>query len=190
MDCGWGRWLEDVNSPAFLVSSHTVRTGYIKYHLLSLLQRIKGRNIRVRVVRVRPYKRQCWSFWIKVLEKNLDSPLDRKEIQPVHSKGNQSWVFIGRTDAKTEAPVLWPPDAKNWLIGKVPDTGKDWKQEEKRVAKEEMVGVHHWFFSGHELEQTLGESGGQGSLVCCTPRHHKEFQKWLSNWTTTLVWDF
>ena len=85
-----------------------------------------------------------WCFWTMVLEKTLESPLDCKEIQPFHSKGNQSWIFIGRTDAEAEAPILWPPDAKNWLTGKDPDAGKDWRQEEKGTTEDEMVGWHHW----------------------------------------------
>jgi len=92
-----------------------------------------------------------WCFWTVVLEKTLESPLDCKEIQLVHPKGNQSWVFIGRTDAEVETPILWPPDAKNWLIWKGPDAGKDWRQEEKGTAEDEMVGWHHWL-NGHEFE--------------------------------------
>ena len=84
-----------------------------------------------------------WCFWTVVLEKTLESPLDCKEIQPVHSKGNQSWIFIGRTDAEDETLILWPPDVKNWLIGKDPDAGKDWRQEEKGMTEDEMVGWHH-----------------------------------------------
>ena len=84
-----------------------------------------------------------WCFWTVVLEKTLESPLDCKEIQPVHPKGNESWIFIGRTDDEAETPILWPPDAKNWLIWKDPDAGKDWRQEEKRTAEDEMVAWHH-----------------------------------------------
>ena len=87
-----------------------------------------------------------WCFWTVVLEKTLESPLDCKEIQPVHPKGNQSWVFIGRTDAEAEAPQLWPFDVKNWLTGKDPDAGKDWRQEEKGMTEDEMVGWHHWLY--------------------------------------------
>ena len=90
-------------------------------------------------------------FWIVVLEKTVESPLDCKEIQPVHPKGNQSWIFIGRTDAEAETPILGPPDAKNWLIGKDPDSGKDWRQEEKGTTEDEMVGWHHWL-NGHDFE--------------------------------------
>ena len=91
-----------------------------------------------------------WCFWAVVLEKTVESPLDCKEIQPVRPKGNQSWIFIGRTDAEAETPILWPPDAKNWLIGKDPDAGKNWRQEEKGMTDVEMVGWHHW--NGHEFE--------------------------------------
>ena len=92
-----------------------------------------------------------WGFWTVVLEKILDSPLDSKNIQLVHPKGNQSWMFTGRTDAEAEIPVLWPPDAKNWLIGKDPDAGKDWRWEEKGATEDEMVGWHHRL-KGHEFE--------------------------------------
>ena len=85
-----------------------------------------------------------WCFWTVLLEKTLKGPLDCKEIQPVHPKGNQSWIFLGRTDAEAETPILWPPDVKNWLTGKDPDAGKDWRQEEKGTAEHEMVECHHW----------------------------------------------
>ena len=98
-----------------------------------------------------------------VLEKTLESPLDNKEIKLVHPKGNQPWIFIGRTDAEAEAPILWLPDAKSQLIGKDPDAGKDWGQEEKQATEDEMNGWHHWL-NGHEFEGTLGDSEGQGSL--------------------------
>ena len=94
---------------------------------------------------------KCWCFSTVVLEKNLESPLDSKEIQPGHSKGNQSWIFIGRTDTEAETPILWPPDVKNWLIGKDPDAGKDWRQEEKGMTEDEMVGWHH-LLNGCEFE--------------------------------------
>ena len=112
-----------------------------------------------------------WCFWTVVLEKTLESPLDCKEIQP-HPKGNHSWIFIGRTDAEVETPILWPPEAKNWLIGKDPDTGKDGRQEEKGRLKG-MVGWHHRL-NGHEFEQTLWVGDGQGSLACCSPWGCKE----------------
>ena len=92
-----------------------------------------------------------WCFWTVALEKTLESPLDCKEIQPVHPKGNQSWIFIGRTDTEAETPILWPPDVKSWLIWKDPDAGKDWRREEKGITEDEMVGWHHWFY-GHEFE--------------------------------------
>ena len=107
-----------------------------------------------------------WCFWTVVLEKTLESPLDCKEIQPVHLKGDQSWMFIGRTDTEAETPIRWPPDAKNWLIWKDPDAGKDWRQEEKGMAEDEMVGWHHRL-NGHEFEWTPGVGDGQGGLVCC-----------------------
>jgi len=99
-------------------------------------------------------KVECWridAFWTVVLEKTLENPLDSKEIQPVHPKGNQSWMFIGKTDAEAETPMLWPPDVKNWLIGKDLDAGKDWRWEEKGMTEDEMVGWHHWL-NGHESE--------------------------------------
>ena len=92
-----------------------------------------------------------WCFWTVVLEKTLEGPLDCKEIEPVHPKGNQSWIFIGRTDVEAETLILWPPDVKNWLIGKDPEAGKDWSQEKKGMTEDEMVGWHHWL-SGHEFE--------------------------------------
>ena len=114
-----------------------------------------------------------WCFHIAALEKTLESPLDRKEIKPVHSKGVQPWVFFGRNDAEAEATILWPPDAESWLIGKDPDAGKDWGQEEKRETEGEMVGWHHGL-DGRESEQTLEDSEGQGSLACCSPWGCKE----------------
>ena len=113
-----------------------------------------------------------------MLGKTLERPLDSKEIQPVNPKGNQSWIFIGRTEA--EAPILWPFDIKNCLIGKDHDAGKDWRQEEKGMTENEMVGWHHWF-DGCEFEQTPGVYDGQGSLVCCSPWGHKD-------WVTELNW--
>ena len=109
-----------------------------------------------------------WCFWTVVLEKTLESPLDSNEIQPIHPKGNHSWIFIGRTDADPEAPILCLPDAKNWLIGKDPDAGKDWKQEEKGMTVDEMVGWHHRL-DGHKFEQTPGVGNGQGTLACYSP---------------------
>ena len=109
-----------------------------------------------------------WCFWTVVLEKTLESPLDCKEIQPVHPKGNQSWIFMGRTDAEAETLILWSPDVKNWFIGKDPDARKDWRQEEKEMTEDEMVGWHHWL-DGHEFEQAPGVGDGQGGLACCSP---------------------
>ena len=106
-----------------------------------------------------------WCFWTVELEKTLKSPLDCKEIQPVHPKGDQSWVFFGRTDAEAETPILWPPDVKNWLIGKDPDVGKDWRQEEKGITEDEMVEWHHRL-DGHEFESTPGVGDGQEGLAC------------------------
>ena len=122
-----------------------------------------------------------WWFWTVVLEKTLESPLDCKEIQPVHPKGNKSCIFIGRTDAEAETLILWPPDVKNWLIRKDPDAGKDWSWEEKGMTEDEMVGWHHWL-DGYELQQVLGVGDGQGSLVCCSPWGHKEsdMTEWLN----------
>ena len=109
-----------------------------------------------------------WCFWTVVFEKTLESPLGCKEIKPVHSKGNQSWIFSGKTDAETEVPIVWPPDVKNLLIGKNPDAGKDWRQEEKGTTENDKVGWHHQL-DEHEFEQALGVGDGQGSLVCCSP---------------------
>ena len=122
-----------------------------------------------------------WCFWTVVLEKTLKSPLDCKEIQPVHRKGGQSWVFIGRTHAEAETPILWPPELKNWLIGKDPDAGKDWRQEEKRMTEDEMVGWHHWL-NGHGFEQAPWVGEGQGSMVWCSPWGHKESAATVLNW--------
>ena len=122
-----------------------------------------------------------WCFWTLVLEKTLKSPLDWKEIQPVNPKGNQSWIFIGRTDA--EAPIFWPPHVKNWLIGKDPHARKDWRQEEKGTTEDEMVGWHHWL-NGHGFGWILGVGDEQGGLACCGSWDHKESYttEWL-NWT-------
>ena len=106
-----------------------------------------------------------WCFWTVVLEKTLESSLDCKEIQLVHPKGDQSWIFIGRTDTEAESPILWPPDAKNWLIGKDPDAFKDWRQEEKGMTDDEMIGWHHQL-NGHKFMYAPGIGDGQGSLAC------------------------
>ena len=123
-----------------------------------------------------------WCFWTVVLEKTLEIPLDCKEIQPVHSEGDQAWVFFGRTDAKAETPVLWPPHVKSWLIGKDSDAGRDWGQEEKGMTEDEMAGWHHWL-NGCEFEWTPGVGDGQGGLACCNSWGHKE-----SDMTERLNW--
>ena len=126
-----------------------------------------------------------WCFWTVMLEKTLESPLDCKEIQPVHPKGDQSWVFIGRTDVEAETLVLWPPDAKSWLVWKDPDAGKDWREEEKGTTEDEMVGCHHQL-DGYEFGWTLGVGDGQGGLVC--------YGSWVAkighNWATELNWTY
>ena len=112
-----------------------------------------------------------WCFWTVVL-KTLESLLDCK-VKPIKRKGNQPWIFIGRTDAEVEAPILWPPDAKSRLVGRDPDAGKDWGQKEKGATEDEIIGWHHWL-NGHEFEQTPGDSEGQESLACCSPWGDKE----------------
>ena len=123
-----------------------------------------------------------WCFWTVVLEKALESPLDCKEIQPVHSEGDQSWVFIGRTDAEAESPMFWPPLAKSWLTGKDPDAGRDWGQEEKGMTEDEMAGWHHGV-DGHKFGWTLGVGDGQGGLACWDSWGRKE-----SDTTQRLNW--
>ena len=120
-----------------------------------------------------------WYFWTVVLEKTLDGPLDYKEIKPVNPKGNQSLIFIGRTDAEFEVLILWPPDVNNWLIGKDPDAGKDWRREEKGTTEDEMVGWHHRC-NGHEFEQALGIGDGQGSLASCSPWGCRVGRDWVT----------
>ena len=128
-----------------------------------------------------------WCFWTVVLEQTLESLLDCKEIQPVHPKGYQSWIFIGRTDAEAETPTPWPPDAKNWLIWKDPDAGKDWGQEEKGTIEDEIVGWHHWL-NGYWFGWTPGIGNGQGGLACCSSWALKEsdMTEWL-NWILKLL---
>ena len=142
-----------------------------------------------------------WCFWTVVLEKTLESSLDCKETQPAHSKGNQGWVYIGRTDAEAETPILWPPHAKSWLIGKDSDGGRDWGQEEKGMTEDEMAGWHNRF-DGHETDWTPGAGDGQGGLACCNSWGHKESESterlhWKSvessilqvfNWLKGLPW--
>ena len=126
-----------------------------------------------------------WCFWTVVLKKTLESPLDCKEIQPGHPKRNQSWIFTGKTDAEAETPILWPPDAKSWLIREDPDAGKDWFQE-NRTTEHEMIGCHYQL-NEHQFEQPPGTGDLQGSLECCSPWGCKELDmtEWL-NWTEGL----
>ena len=133
-----------------------------------------------------------WCFWTVVLEKTFESSLDRKEIQPVHPKGDQSWVFVGRTDVEVETPILWPPDVKSWLIWKDPDAGKDWGQEEKGTTEDEMAGWHHRL-DGHGFGWIPGVGDGQGGLACCGSWGRKESDtterlKWTElNWTHSSI---
>ena len=128
-----------------------------------------------------------WCFWTVVLKKTHESSLDCKEVQPVHPKEDQPWMFIGRTDAKAETPILWPPHAKSWLIGKYPDAGRDWEQEEKGMTEDEMAGWHHRL-DGCEFEWTPGDGDGQGGLACCDSWDCKEsdMAEWLI-WSD-LIW--
>ena len=129
-----------------------------------------------------------WCFWTVVVEKTLESPLDSKEIQPVNPKGNQSWIFIGRTDAEAETPILRPPDVTNWFIGKDPDAGKDWRWEEKGTTEDEMVGWHHQP-NGHEFEQAPEVGDGQESLAGCSLWGHKKLDTTEQlNWTERPSW--
>ena len=121
-----------------------------------------------------------WCFQTVLLDKTLESPLEFKEIQPVHPKKNQSWIFIGGTDIEAETPTFWPPDVKNWFIWKTPDAGKDWRQEEKGTTEDEMVGWHY-HLDGHEFEQAVGVGDGQGNLVCYSPWGCKELD--MIEWT-------
>ena len=139
-------------------------------------------------------KAECWRIdvfgveSVVVLEKTLESPLDCKEIQPVHSKTDQFWDFFGRNDAKAETPILWPPHAKSWLVGKDSDAGRDWGHEEKGTTEDVMVGWHHWL-NGHEFEQAPGVDDGQGSLVCCSPGVLQSMgQRARLDWITKLNW--
>ena len=128
--------------------------------------------------RTAAFKLWCWRRLLRVFKTS-------KEIKSVNSKRNQPCTVTGKTDVEAEAPILWPPDAKNWLIGKDPAAGKDWRQEEKEMTEDAMVGWHHRL-NGHEFEQTLGDGEGQGSLACCNLWVSKS-QAWLSDWTTTFT---
>ena len=131
-----------------------------------------------------------WCFWSVVWETTLESLLDCKEVKPVDLKGSQSWLFIGRNDAEAETPILRPPDVKNWLIWKDPDAGKDWRQEEKGMTEDGMVGWHQWL-NGHEFEQAPGVGDGQGSLACCSPWGCKEWDGTeILNWTEQNISHF
>ena len=127
-----------------------------------------------------------WCFWTVVLEKTLESPLDCKEIQPVHSKGDQSWVLIGKTDVEAETPILWPPHARSWLIGKDSDAVRDWGQEEKGTTEDEMAGWHHWL-DGHEFGWTPGDGDGQGGLACCDSWGRKQSEMTELNWIVHCI---
>ena len=132
-----------------------------------------------------------WCFWTVMLEKTLESPLDCKESQPVHPKGDQPWIFTGRTDAEAEAPVLWPPDVKHWLIWKDPDAEKDWRWEEKRTTEDKVVGWNHRL-NGHEFQQAPGVGDGTGGLACCSPWGCKELDiterlNWTESQNTGLL---
>ena len=129
-----------------------------------------------------------WYFWTVVLEKTLESPLNSKEMQPVHSEGDQPWVFFGRNDAKAETAILWPSHSKSWLIGKNPDAGRVWGQEKKGTTEDEMAGWHHWL-DGHEFEWTPGDGDGQGGLACCDSWDQKKSDiTERLNWTEWLSW--
>ena len=135
-------------------------------------------------------KVQNWCLWTMVLEKTLESPLDYRVIKPVNPKGNQSWIFIGRTDAEDEILILWPSDVKNRLIWKDPDAGKDWRWGEKGTTEHEMAGWHH-LLHGHEFEWALGIGDGQGGLACCSPWGRKELDRTERlNWTEESVSEY
>ena len=128
-----------------------------------------------------------WCLQNVLLEMTLESPLECKEIKPVKPKGNQFWIFIGRTDVEAETPIFWPHDAKNWLTGEDPDAGKDWRQEEKWTTEDVMVRWHHWL-NGHEFEKTKGDGEGQESLACCSPWVCKESDMTEQiNWTELIA---
>ena len=156
---------------------------YLEFHSILLkVTKITNKRAETNVTYKESWAQKNWCFWTVVLEKTLESPLDCKEIQPVHPKGDQFWVFTGRTDVEAETPILWPPNAKSWLIWKDPDSGKDWVQEEKGTTEDEMVGWHHWL-DGHGFGWTQGVGDGQGGLACCDSWGRKE-----SDTTERLNW--
>ena len=159
--------LEDLGSAVFITNSTEVSSSHVWMWELDYKESWALKN---------------WCFWTGMLEKTPESPLDFKEIQPVNPKENQSWIFTGRTDAGAETLIVWPPDVKNWLTGKDPDAGKDWRREEKGTTEDEMFGWHHWL-NGQEFEQAPGVGDGQGSLACCSPWGCKE-----SDTTEQLKW--
>ena len=170
-------WLQ--SPPAVILKTKKIKSAIVSTVCPSIYHEVMGPDAMILVF---------WMFWTVVLEKILESPLDCKEIQPVHSKGDQPWVFFGRNEAKAETPVLWPPHVKSWLIGKDSDAGRDWEQEEKGTTEDEMAGWHHRL-NGYEFEWTLGDGDGQGGLVCCDSWGRKELDtterlKWAElNWT-------
>ena len=165
-------------SSLYTVLSTTVKTRNEVHHWKESRSSLEEPKI---FLNVHDKKLKNWCFWTVVLEKTLESPLDCK-IKPVNPKGNQSWLFIVGSHAKGEAPILWPPDVKNWLVCKDPDAGKDWRQEKKGTTEDEMVGWQHQL-DGYEFEQAPGVGGGQGGLACCSPWGHKE-----SDMTEQLNW--
>ena len=136
---------------------------------------------------IKSWVQKNFCFWTVVLEKTLESPLGSKEIQPVHPKGNQSWIFIGRTDAEAESPILWPPDTKKWLIGKDSDAGKGWRQEEKGMTEDEVVWRHYWLH-GHEFEHAPGVADGQGNVPGKLLLQSLGSQRVKHNWAPELNW--
>ena len=150
----------------------TVQNFFVK--VISLLFNMPSRFVRAFLKKAEHQRTDAFELWC-YRRLWIQSPLDSREIKPVNPKGNQSWIFIARTDAEaeTEVPILWPPDVKSWRAGKDPDAGKDRRQEEKGTTEDEIVGWHHRF-NGHEFEQTLGDSEGQGSLACCSPWGRKD----------------
>ena len=190
--CGW--WLQPWNEKMLTPwkKSMTNLDSILKSRDITLPTKVH--LVKAMVFPVVTYGYESWTvkkaerrrtvvFWTVVLEKTLASPLDCKKVQPVHPKGDQSWVFIGRKDAKAETPVLWPPHAKSWLIGKDPDARRNWGQEEKGMTEDEMAGWHHQL-NGHEFEWTSGVGDGQGGLAYCDSWGRKELDTTERlNWT-------